>query len=332
MNIKDIAKKAQVSTATVSNVLSGNKNVSDQLRERVLKVVEEYHYSPNVYARKLKLNKSNTIGVHVPDIINPFFSEIVRNICTVADNHGYQVMLCISDESVTREKTILDNFYENQVEGIVNIAPKLGKNILNTYDSRPMVIADRPDFISNNNIGFVYADNYLGGKIAADYLIQKGYQRFLCMMGPIESVPNAKKRVEGFEDELLHSGVDKNQIIIKSGEFSFPSGYQMMEDFISKLKDEKPVGAFLGSDVMAWGAIEALKTAGYTIPGRIGIIGYDNIYYSNYISPKLTTVQNSTELLGIKAISMLLNAIENGENLCGSTIKLQPLMVARESC
>lgn len=333
MTIKDIASRAQVSTATVSNVLTKKKYVSPELSQRVLDVIKETNYSPNTYARSLKINKSYRIGVHVPDITNPFFSEIVKYIHEAANRGGYQIELCISNDDAGEEKRLLDSFLVNGVDGVINIAPKMREEALNEYEGMPMVIVDRPAFPANDSMAFVYADNFLGAEAVASYFVKKKYRKFLCFMGSIDEIPNARKRLDGFIFGLQRGGYKKEDCRIYFGDFSFDSGYAIMEQFLATdwNRDER-YAAFVGSDIMAWGAMEALKTHKLKVPRDMGIVGYDNIYFSNFIFPKLTTVENPTKELGIHAIHLILEAIEGNKQLAGISKVLQASLVIRSSC
>ncbi len=333
MTIKDIASRAKVSTATVSNVLTKKKFVSPELSQRVMDVIKETNYSPNIYARSLKINKSYRIGVHVPDITNPFFSEIVKYIHEAANRGGYQIELCISNDDAGEEKRLLDNFLVNGVDGVINIAPKMREEALNGYEGMPMVIVDRPAFPANNSMAFVYADNFLGAEAVADYFVKKKYRKFLCFMGSVDEIPNARKRLDGFVSGLKRGGFGEEDCRIYFGDFSFDSGYALMEKFLAAgWESGGRYGAFVGSDIMAWGAIEALKTHKLKVPRDIGIIGYDNIYFSNFIFPKLTTVENPTKELGMHAIRLILEAIGENKRLAGISEVLQASLVIRSSC
>lgn len=333
MTIKDIANRAQVSTATVSNVLTKKKYVSPELSERVLAVIKETNYSPNTYARSLKINKSYRIGVHVPDITNPFFSEIVKYIHEAANQSGYQIELCISNDDANEEKRLMDNFLVNGVDGVINIAPKMREEVLNEYKDVPMVIVDRPAFQANDNVAFVYADNFLGAESVANYFVEKKYRKFLCFMGSVDDIPNARKRLDGFVSGLRRGGFGEEDCQIYFGDFTFDSGYALMEEFLAEdRKTEEKYAAFVGSDIMAWGAIEALKTHRLKVPRDMGIVGYDNIYFSNFIFPKLTTVENPTKELGIHAIHLILDAVEDNKKLAGISKVLQSSLVIRSSC
>lgn len=332
VTVKEVARRAEVSTATVSHVLTGNRFVSEELKNRVLQAMDELNYQPNTYARSLKINRTYKLGVHVPDITNPFFSEIVKYICREAAEKHYQVELCISNDDTAEEMRILKNFQSSRVDGIINVAPKLDEKSLNSIRHIPMVIVDRPDFKAGENISFVFEDNFKGGELVADYLAEKKYTRFACFMGSTDIIPNAKKRLDGFLFGLEKHGFKREDCIVRSGEFSFDSGYQLMDEFLKTEKDLSGLAAFIGSDVMAWGAVEALKDHGIEAPRDIGIVGYDNIYYANYISPKLTTVENPTKVLGKKAARKLIETIEDGNGAGGTSEKMIPSIIPRESC
>lgn len=332
VTIKDIANRAGVSTATVSNVITKKKYVSPEIEKRVKEVIKETNYTPNNYARSLKINKSYEIGVHVPDITNPFFSEIVKYIYKIASKESYQIQLCISNDSVEKEKEILNNFIRKRVDGIINVAPKMKEADLNIYMEIPMVIVDRPEFKTKANISFVYADNAIGAESVIDYFVEKDYKKFVCFMGQIDVIPNARKRLDGFLNGMDKYGLPRENCQILFGEFSFDSGYELMESFLRERTLEEKYGLFVGSDIMAWGTIEAAKKHNIKIPEDIGVIGYDNIYFSNFINPQLTTVENPTKELGTNAIKMVLEAIKSKTKMSGVSIVLQPTLIQRNSC
>ena len=330
--VKDVAREAGVSTATVSNVLTQKKYVSDEITLRVKKAMEKLGYKPNSIARSLKVNRTFKIGIIVPNITNPFFGEIVEEAGKVADEHGFQIILCASDYDINREKKIIDNFASVRVDGIIDVAPIMLDSKLEKERHTPMVIVDRPHFSTENNmLGFVYADNYKASADVADYLLKQGYRKFVCVSGYGELIPNARCRRDGFCDELKRQGIAEKDILIYYSDFSFEGGYKSMQKFMCEdLRTEK-YGAFISSDVMAWGGMEALKNGNYRIPEDIGVIGYDNIYYSNFLSPKLTTVENPTKELGNISMNILIDAIENGKMLNGKYYTVGTSLIQRQS-
>ena len=178
--IKDVAKLAGVSTATVSNVLTGRKNVSESLRRRVNEASAELDYKPNSIARSLKTNQSHTIGVIVPDILNPFFAEVLKHIGYEASRKDYQVVMYESGESVRQEKKLLQQLMESGVDGIIDITSRLDREELKAGFSVPLVLGDRVAFDSVGNVAFAHTDNHASGRIAADHLIERGYLE-VCM-------------------------------------------------------------------------------------------------------------------------------------------------------
>lgn len=333
VTIKDIAKSAGVSTATVSNVLTQKKYVSSELEQRVYRAIEELGYRPNLYARSLKTNRSYTIGVHVPDIVNPFFSTSVKTIQKEANERGYQIMLYDSDSEAKTEEQNVDSMLSAHVDGIISIAPRMELSRLFEMVEVPLVIMDRPPVETDRNVAFIYADNYRGAASVADYLVEKGYERFICLAGPVGLVSNAQSRVNGFMDTLARHGVSPAQCDIRHGDFTFESGYELMKQVLEGYDPTpKPAAAFVGSDFMAWGAMEALKEKKVKIPRDMGVIGYDNIYYSSFLYPPLTTVENPSRDMALNAIRLLLDAVEDLRSLAGISVTLRSTLIVRKSC
>lgn len=329
--IKDVAKTAGVSTATVSNVLTQKKYVSDEVTLKVKAAMKELNYQPNSIARSLKVKKTFRVGIMVPDITNPFFGEIVESAEKVANSRGFQISLCTTENSAVKEKKIIDTFLATGVDGIINVAPTMSGAKLNKTLQVPMVIADRPHFDTKKNIAFVYADNYSASAAVVKYFIQKGYEKFLCFSGYGEKIPNAKCRDEGFRDELRRNGFTEEDYEVYYSEFTFEGGYQTMMKFLEDHSLEQKYGAYISSDIMAWGAMEALKTKGYKIPRDIGIIGFDNIYFSKFLYPGLTTVENPANDLGGQSMNLLLDSIGSGQKLNGRYMVLSSSMIIRQS-
>ncbi|MDY2657889.1 MAG: LacI family DNA-binding transcriptional regulator [Candidatus Limiplasma sp.] len=333
VTIKDIAKSAGVSTATVSNVLTQKKYVSSELEQRVYRAIEQLGYRPNLYARSLKTNRSYTIGVHVPDIVNPFFSASVKTIQKEANERGYQIMLYDSDSEAKTEEQNVDSMLSAHVDGIISIAPRMELTRLFEMVEVPLVIMDRPPVETDRNVAFIYADNYRGAASVADYLVEKGYERFICLAGPVGLVSNAQSRVNGFMDTLARHGVSPAQCDIRHGDFTFESGYELMKQVLEGYDPApKPAAAFVGSDFMAWGAMEALKEKKVKIPRDMGVIGYDNIYFSSFLYPPLTTVENPSRDMALNAIRLLLGAVEDLRSLAGISVTLRSTLIVRKSC
>lgn len=313
--IKDIAKSCGVSVATISNVITGKKYVSPEVTQRVHEAMNALDYQPNLIARSLKIRKTFNIGVIVPDIRNPFFADMITGVESQSKEKGYQIFLCSTQGDIPTEEKALNSFVSQNVAGIVNIAPRMRDEALLGYgsDTLPIVVVDRPMDISRfANMGCVCADNMTGCQQLAEHFIALGHRRFACFTGPLDIVPNARTRLNGFRDRLLREGFSPNDIAVYQGEFSFESGYALMEKLLEKKK--LPTAIFVPSDLMAWGALECAKKHGLSIPGDMAIAGYDNVYISSFVSPALTTVDHPKFEAGVLAFSMLLDMLSPGNN------------------
>lgn len=328
--IKDVAELANVSTATVSNVLTNKKYVSQELRDKIQAAKEELGYEPNIIARSLKVNKTFKIGVAVPDITNPFFGEIVKYIEKTLDKSEYQLILCNSDDNPDKELKIFESFLLGLVDGIILVAPRMNEKQMNRGYSIPIVILDRPAFDTDSNITFIYADNFKGTELVADYFIKKEYCDFICIAGP-DDVPNANIRLNGFKQALLSRGVKEGNIEEYRAEFNFDACYSKMTQILKDYDPLKKKGVFVCSDIGAWGAIEAIKYKGLKIPRDIGIIGFDDIYFSKFIYPGLTTVHNPTEELGNTAAQVILDKLNKRESSDEKTIIFEVTLIERET-
>jgi len=315
--VKDVAKLANVSTATVSNVLTNKKYVSQELKDKIREAMDVLGYEPNIAARSLKVNKTFKIGVVVPDITNPFFSEIVKYIEKTISKSDYQLVLFNSDDKPEKELKIFESLLPGIVDGIILVAPRMTESLMDRQYKIPVVVLDRPAFNTESNITFIYADNFKGAKLVADFFITKGYRKFICITGPAD-VPKANLRLDGFRTALLDYGIHPEHIQEYRTEFNFDDCYGMMSGLLQDYRPEDKKGVFVCSDIGAWGAIEAVKSRGLKIPRDIGIAGFDNIYFSRFIYPGLTTVQNPTKEMGKAAAQVILTQLNGEEGLMNS--------------
>jgi len=256
-NMKIVAKMAGVSVATVSNVISGNKYVSQQLKDRVNIAMKDLKYRPSKIARSLKIQKSFLVGLVVPDITNPYFAEIVRGVESIVLKNEYQMLLCNSDGSREREETILESFHCHGVDGIINVAPRMDEEQLAMLsDGMPTVILDRHLTIINDLIDIIYTNNFKGSKELARHFLQNGHSSFACIAGP-KDVPTACRRLQGFFSELAASGIPENRVLTFYGNFKFEDGYKFMTEILSSRPF--PTAVFAGNDMMAWGRSKQLR-------------------------------------------------------------------------
>ena len=331
--IKDVAKHAGVSIAAVSYVIHNKKELRPTVRQRVIDAMAQLHYRPNVNAQSLKTNRTNKVGVIVPDIANPFFSNIVKKIDEILQKKKFQLVLCNSNYQIEREIAICSSFIQSGgVDTLILIAPRMtDKSLYEQSRDYPFFVVDRPETIKTKNIVFVYSDNYLGSSLVAENFFNHGYKSFACITG-LESVPNANTRLEGFLDKLVDLGFDSNKVIIERGEFTFEDGFKCMQNILRRIEHVKKLGVFVCSDISAWGAMEAVKEMGLTIGENIGINGYDNIFMSQFFNPALTTVKTPSDEMGEEVANMVLDYVTKQKKItnCHSRI-LSASLVERNS-
>lgn len=310
--IKDVAKLSGVSVATISNVITRKKYVSPEVTQTVTRAMRKLNYRPNMIARSLKVKKTNNIGVLAPDISNPFFADIVKGVESVAKEKGCQFFLCNTNGDVEVERNALGAFESQNVDGIINIAPRMEDGELFASVGLPHVVVDRP-VDTPGLMGCVCSNNDTGCRQLAQHFLEMGHSRFACLAGPLDNVPNARARLDGYRDELLRAGVSKRDIAVYVGEFCFEDGYSFMGKMLSR--KSVPTAVFVSSDLMAWGALECAKERGVRIPQDMAIAGFDNVYFSTLVSPALTTIDAPKFKCGVLAFGMLHDLMSGNEGI-----------------
>lgn len=325
ITIKDIAKRTDVSIATVSRVINNkSEGVSDGTRKRILEVVKELGYQPNALARGLVTKRTKTIGLIIPDIANPFFPDIARVVEDCANKQGYSVFLCNTDDNLHKESQYIKVLGEKCVDGIIftsNAIPKQEHTIELIKNSIPLVLMDR--WVELEGICGVFLDNLKGGYMASKHLIDLGHERIACITGPLYS-KTAKDRLEGYKKALFEEGIPVDKSIIVEGDYKINSGFNAAE----KLLNKKVTAIIAFNDLMACGACKSVKANGYRIPEDISIIGFDDIQLSQMM--ELTTIRQPSYEMGIAAIKMLIKLIEH-KKINKRIISFEPSLIVRQS-
>lgn len=309
MTIKRIAKLANVSSATVSKVMNGkDENISEPTRQRILKIIEEEGYIPNGVAKSLKVRKTKTIGIILPDVMNLFYSELVRGGEDMAEANGYSIIICNTDNKIEKELKYLQILQEKMVDGIVMTATESsGENTFERFKT-PLVLVDR-DIDFGNKVGRIVVDNMEPAYEATKHLIAKGCKK-IALISSVNSNKPSVHRYKGYEKALLEAGQAIDENLIYLDKFSIESGY---EGTMKVLHDPQVDGIFCGNDLIAIGAIKAIKEKGKRIPEDIKIVGFDDIAISQYINPPLTTIKQPIYQMGREAVDMLVDIIEARE-------------------
>lgn len=316
--IHDVAKRANVSVATVSRYLNQNGYVGKKSKEAIERAIRELNFVPNNVARTLSTKKSNLIGLIIPDIENPFFPELARAVEDTAFRYGYTVVLCNSDEDPNKEKHYLKVLTQEYVAGI--IITSTDKKI-SGQTNIPIVALDR---VPKTDIPTVTTNNKLGAEMAGRFILECGAKEFLILKGPKQLV-SSEERLEGFLKALQGKNI---KIHIVESPYELHDAENITFEFLEKHPSID--GIFGSSDVSAIGALKACEKMGRKVPEEIQIIGFDGIQLGNYTTPSLTTVAQKIYQLGETAAELLIQLIE-GKTIEQKHIAINPELVVRNS-
>jgi DNA-binding LacI/PurR family transcriptional regulator len=307
--ISDVAKKADVSEATVSRVLNNTAVVNRETRKRVLDAIDELHYTPSFLAKGMRRKKTNTFGVIIPDFRNPYYSELLKSIEDEARIHEYIAIICTGEMNAERERAYIDYLLSRQVEGLmlccyVNIMEN--KSFIQEVARKvPIIVMDQPS--DKLPVSAAYADGYKGFKVLLSYLIGKGH-REIGMIRSLHRYPCSESRFVGYLDALKENGISLDPDLIEESEFTAAGGYDAAKKLIAKSKPTAIVGV---NDLIASGALKYILEEGFSVPDDIAIAGFDNIALSSLVSPQLTTVSIPVEKIAHEAINQLIKKIQN---------------------
>lgn len=325
--IREVAKRAGVSYATVSHVINDTRFVSQATRDRVLAAMDELNYRPNALARSLRKGKTNTIGLILPDSANPFFAEIGRSVEDSAFNLGYSVILCNTERNPHREQLYVDVLSKKQVDGIIFVATGEQVDSLNFLLSQevPVVLIDRD--LPNSEVDAVLTDNQQGGYLATQHLIELGHRRIACIAGPSHITPSAE-RVIGYKQALEEAGLPFDETLVVRGDHHPGSGHHITSALLDL--NPRPTAIFALNDLMAIGALHGAAKAGCRIPEDLAIIGFDNIDLTSFTNPPLTTIAQPKAEIGSLAAKFLAERIKD-KTCPPRRIVLPTELIVRES-
>ena len=323
-SIKDVAKLAGVSTATVSRTLSMPEKVSERTRMRVLRAVEDTGYRLNTAARQFRRQRTETILVVVPDIGNPFFSNIIQGIETEAQRQGYRVVLGESDSSQRDTASYAGYMRQQHADGAILLSVDGAEEFATESQNMPVVMAC--EYLPKSPFPTVRINNSQAAMDAVSYLIDLGHRRIAYINGPADS-PLCKDRLRGYKRAMKTAGLAIEPQWVAAGDYSPESGRLAAIELL-QLKNP-PTAIFTASDPMAIGALRAAAELGVSIPGKLSLIGFDDIRFAEYMSPSLTTVHQPREAIGHTAMQKLAKLLR-GEAVAAQTI-LEHELIVRES-
>lgn len=312
VTIKDVARIAGVSIATVSRTLAEPEKVSEKTREKVMKAVEQCGYVTNTLARNFRRRRSNTVVVLVPDIANLFFANIIQGIERVAAENQYRILLGDTQQIPERERAYADLVSQRQADGVIC----LGRNIPFAYrKGRKTLDPDWPPFAmaceyhGEIPVPTVCIDNIAASEEAVKHLLDLGHSRIAFINGPKDS-PLCDDRLQGYMRAMKASKVSLNPRWIQSGDFSLASGYSCMQALLQQ--SERPSALFCANDEMAIGAMQACRDAGLTLPRDMSIVGFDDIAFAAYTHPRLTSVHQPRNRIGERVMLLMLSMLKEG--------------------
>lgn len=325
--IKDVAREAGVSTATVSHVINKTRFVSDETRRRVVSAIERCNYYPNAHARSLASGRSSTLGLLISDIANPFFPELVKSIETVAFEKGYEVILANTNYNAERTLNNVRRFIERKVAGVALMTSELDQGLINELARShvPVVFLDigSPGMCMSN----IVVDYETGIGEAINHLVWLGHRRIAYIGGP-RGLRSAAKRLEAFRECIGQHLPGAAPPEIYEGDFRLEGGRRIAREILGRT--ELPTAIVVANDMMALGVMQELQERAVHVPDDISIIGFDDIAFAGLCNPPLTTVRLPRDDLGRETVEALMATIEHPESQ-GVEINIPTYLVLRDS-
>ncbi len=327
VTVKDVAQAAGVSLMTVSRAINGQEGIGEETRKRILDLARQMNYQPSQIARSLATRQTNTLGLVVPDVSNPFFAHIARGAEDAAYDNGYSVFLINVSENIDRERSALDSLWQKEVDGVLLCSPRLPENELRLYFDRfpQMVLVNRDLSLPHPNISTINVDDRLGTEMVVKHFIKKGRKNLALIAGP-ETSQSAQRRKEGF----LKSIKSTNLQFAESQVIHCPPTVQGGMEAALRLLDQHPeidaISAY--NDLVAIGVLQACKQRNKKVPAEIAVIGVDDVPLASLVQPTLSTLRVDQYEIGRLAVSFFFENIQSG---FPANRIIEPELIIRES-
>lgn len=327
ITLKMVAERAGVSVNTASRAINNKLDINEETKKRVLKVAQELGYVRNATAVALRTKKTGTIGVVIADNRNPFYAEVLNGIEEAAREKNYHIILVNTQRDYQKEEEAINLLLAKRVDGLL-IAPVQDRD----DDIRNLIMANFPFVIvgrdfENIEMDAVYNDEIKGGFLVTEYLFTKGHKRIAFINGFLHKSP-AQGRLEGYKKALKKYGIPLDDALVSVGDIDVENGYERTKQMMKENIDFTAIFAY--NDMMAFGAMQAIKEKGLRIPEDIGLAGYDDISFSSLMNPSLTTIRLKKQDLGIESVELLLSRI-NGSREKTKKIMLDVELQIRET-
>ncbi|CAN5555871.1 LacI family DNA-binding transcriptional regulator [soil metagenome] len=306
ITIRDVARQAKVSVATVSRVLNASAPVREGTRARVIEVARELRFAPNGAARTLKRRRANALGVILPDLYGEFFSELLRGIDIEAQRAGHALLVSSSHHDA-HGVAVAVRAMRGRADGLLVMAPEVSSAALAGAlpDGLPTVLLNAPPVKGVS--ASVTVDNMGGTRAVVRHLAQLGHERIAFVSGPTRN-SDAAARMRGFRVAMRAARLDVHDRFVVRGDFTEQGGWKAMRELLAQ-RGDRPTALFAANDAMAVGALLALHEAGVDIPREMSVVGFDDIPIARYVTPSLTTVRVAIDVLGARAAALLFRAL-----------------------
>lgn len=308
--MKDVAARADVSTATVSHVINNTRFVGPELKARVLEAMGELDYRPDGLARSLRKGSTRTLGIIVSDILNPFYTAVVRGVEDSVVRAGYNLIVCNSDDVLEKEKQYVHLLQEKRVDGII-LTPAGGEDhahLLRAISQRlPLIFLDRR--MAGLKVDTVLVDHYKGAFEAVSFLAAQGYGRIATVAG-VEGVASGDERMRGYHDALRAAGMKVDGALVVRSDFKREDAYIRTSEFFEQV--EPPIALFVQNNQMMLGVLRAMTERGWRLKDDVGVVFFDDTEWAPFVYPPLTAVAQPTYELGREAARLLLRRLQRG--------------------
>jgi len=306
--IQDVARAAGVAASTVSRYLNGRLKVSPATEARVLNAVTELGYVPNSVARNLAQRRSGVIGFVVPEISNPYFGAIADYVVEAVERHGSLVMLCSHRSQSLKQSSYIELLASGAIDGMLYLGSFRSNERLAVAiaDGLPVVVVDEP-IAGLPPVHTVVMDDYAGGYQATSYLVALGHHRIAFVSGPSE-LGSVQERYRGYCDALRKGGLEPGGQVTLAGQFTEQFGMSALPHLLAAA--EPPTAAFVASDYIAFGLISAAEAHGIRVPDDLSVVGFDDIRFSQYVQPRLTTIRSPVERMARLGVELLFERLQ----------------------
>ncbi len=327
--IREVAQRANVAPITVSRVLNNSGYFSQEIKDRVEAAAAELHYVPNMLARSLRSNRTQTLGLVLSDITNPFWTTVARGVEDAASQQGFNVILCNTDEKAAKQAEYLSVLLRKRVDGILLVPARSTPEAVQMIQKQGVQVVVMDRRVPGATVDTVRGSSTQGAYELVAYLLGLGHRRIAMLSGP-ENVSTAQERVQGGQQAFAMTNQPMAAMTVIYGEFTVDSGYAMTQQAVALTP--RPTALFAANNFIAIGALKALRALGLRVPEDISVVGFDDLPASLVVEPFLTVAAQPAYAMGQRATELLLQRISAPEATPFQEVSLPTQLIIRQSC